>query len=269
MNEIERDSSAWKKLRIARDEMRYPSKIIIGEIFSSFLELHGDRLFGDDKAVLGGLALLDEIPVTVIAQNKGIGNIEREETRCGMALPEGYRKALRLMKQANKYGRTIICFINTPGAYPGIEAETRGQAEAIAKNICEMSSMRVPIISIIIGEGGSGGALALAVANKIFMLENSIFSVVSPEACASILWRDARQVPQAAQYLKITSSELLDLGIIDEIVVENGTLKDVCRRVKKLLNDSIKKYDTMTESQIIDERKQKYRDIGKGREVAI
>lgn len=269
MDGVETDINGWKNLRIARDGMRYPSREIIKEIFNSFLELHGDRLFGDDKAIIGGLALLGDIPVTVIAQNKGIGNIEKQETRSGMALPEGYRKALRLMKQANKFGRTIICFINTPGAYPGIEAETRGQAEAIAKNISEMSSMRVPIISIIFGEGGSGGALALAVANKIYMLENSIFSVVSPEACASILWRDAKQVPKAAQYLKITSSELLNLGIIDDIVVENGTFKDVCVRVKELLKYTIKTHSTMTETQIIHERKQKYREIGKSKEMVI
>lgn len=263
MSEFEKENNSWGKLRIARDESRFPGRTIITEIFDSFFELHGDRLYGDDEAIIGGLAFLNDVPVTALIQNKGIDKKERCAARHGMPLPEGYRKSLRLMKQAEKFERPIICFVNTPGAYPGIEAEKRGQAEAIAKNICEMSNLKVPILTVIIGEGGSGGALALAVANKIFIMENSIFSVVSPEACASILWKDSKQVPQAAQNLRITSSDLLDLGIVDKIIVEKGSLQEVYKRIKKTLYNSLIEYRKMTTEEIVVERKTKYREIGR------
>ncbi|HBF5120997.1 TPA: acetyl-CoA carboxylase carboxyl transferase subunit alpha [Clostridioides difficile] len=266
MSEIEKDNSSWEKLNIAREEFRYPGRTIIKEVFDYFIEFHGDRLYGDDKSIIAGLAQLNNIPVTVIVQNKGIENEERKASRYGMTLPEGYRKSLRLMKQADKFNRPIICFVNTPGAYPGVEAEKRGQAEAIAKNICEMSNLKVPIFTVIVGEGGSGGALALAVANRIFIMENSVFSVVSPEACASILWRDSKQAPQAAQYLRITSGDLLDLGIIDKIIVEKGTQKEVYQRIKKTLHNFLVEYAKMTMDEIVTERKMKYREIGKAKE---
>lgn len=257
------ECKVWKKIITIRNENRFNSMNVLNSVFNSFYELHGDRLYGDDRAIIGGLAFLDDRSVTVIAQYKGSNPKERDESNYGMPLPEGYRKAIRLMKQAEKFDRPIINIIDTPGAYPGIEAEKRGQAEAIARSLYEMSRIRVPIISIITGEGGSGGALAMAVANKIIMLENSIFSVVSPEGCASILWRDKNLAPQAAENLRITAQDLYSLGIIDEIISEKESFDHMCIDLKNTIGRLLKEQENKMRDAIQAERFKKFRSIGK------
>lgn len=212
--------SPMQRVLLARHPLRLYSYDYIQAIFTDFIELHGDRLFGDDRAIVGGWALLEGEPVMVIGQQKGRDTRDKLLRNFGMPHPEGYRKALRLMKMAQKFRRPIITILDTPGAYPGIEAEERGQAEAIARNLKEMSTIDVPLIVVVIGEGGSGGALALGLGDRILMLENSVYSVCSPEACASILWRDNRKKDLAASALKLTAIDLLDLGVIDEIIPE-------------------------------------------------
>lgn len=212
--------SAWEKVKIARSNERPTSIDYIGHIFDRFLELHGDRLCKDDGAIVGGIATICGIPVTVIGQQKGRNMKQNMKRNFGMPYPEGYRKALRLMKQAEKFQRPIICFIDTPGAFCGVEAEIRGQGEAIARNLYEMSSLKVPILSIVIGEGGSGGALALAVADEVWMLENATYSILSPEGFASILWKDSKRADEAAGIMKITANDLLELKMIDRIIQE-------------------------------------------------
>ena len=212
--------SPWDKLNIARDKNRPNARFYIENIFNDFLELHGDRYYKDDSAIIGGIASINNINVTVIGINKGKDTLENIKNNFGMPHPEGYRKALRLMKQAEKFNRPIICFVDTPGAFCGIEAEERGQGEAIAQNLFVMSKLKTPIISIIIGEGGSGGALALAVANKVYMLENSIYSILSPEGFASILWKDATRAKEASEVMKITAEDLKSFNIIDSIIEE-------------------------------------------------
>ena len=210
--------TAWEKVQIARQTQRPKALDYIESIFDNFIEFHGDRNFGDDKAIVGGIALLDDMPVTVIGEQKGKSAKENMERNFGMPEPEGYRKALRLMKQAEKFKRPIITFIDTPGAYPGIGAEERGQGEAIAKNIMEMSKLEVPIICIVIGEGSSGGALAIGIGDKIVMLENAVYSILSPEGFASILYKDASKAKEAAKNMKITAEDLQELKIIDKII---------------------------------------------------
>lgn len=251
-------SKVWDKVLVARSANRINGENILHNVFDSFYELHGDRLYGDDKSIISGLALLDNYPVSVIVQNKK----NTSETHYGMPFPEGYRKTLRIMEQANKFGRPIINVIDTPGAYPGIEAEKRGQAEAIARNLYAMANMSVPIISIIIGEGGSGGALALSLANKIYMLENAIFSVVSPEGCASILWKSKEKAPLAAYYLKLTAIDLFKLGIIDGIIDESKDLENVYRKIKTLIKKNLLEYENMEKKLIQEDRRNKYRKIG-------
>ncbi|MBE5960085.1 MAG: acetyl-CoA carboxylase carboxyltransferase subunit alpha [Lachnospiraceae bacterium] len=212
--------SSWERVKIARGSERPTTFDYVGKIFDRFLELHGDRACKDDGALVGGIATINGVYVTVIGQQKGRNMKQNMKRNFGMPNPEGYRKALRLMKQAEKFHRPIICFIDTPGAFCGIEAEERGQGEAIAKNLYEMSSLKVPILSIVIGEGGSGGALALAVANEVWMLENSTYSILSPEGFASILWKDSKRCDEAASIMKITASDLLDMGIIDQVIKE-------------------------------------------------
>lgn len=209
-----------QRVLLARHPLRLYASDYIKGLFTDFIELHGDRLFGDDKAIIGGWALFDGSPLMVIGQQKGRDTRDKLYRNFGMPHPEGYRKALRFMKMAQKFRRPIITILDTPGAYPGIEAEERGQAEAIARNLREMSMLDVPLIVLVIGEGGSGGALAMGLGDRILMLENSIYSVCSPEACASILWRDNTKKDLAATALKLTSTDLLDLGIIDEIIPE-------------------------------------------------
>ncbi len=213
--------SAWDKVEISRKVQRPTSLDYIEYIFDDFIELHGDRYFADDKSIVGGVATINGRSVTVIGQQKGKSVEENIKRNFGMPQPEGYRKSIRLMKQAEKFKRPIITFIDTPGAYPGIGAEERGQGEAIARNLYEMATLRVPVFAFIIGEGGSGGALALAFANKVYMLENSIYSILSPEGFASILWKDSSKAQDAASMMKITAKDLLELEIIDQIIPED------------------------------------------------
>ena len=259
--------SAWDRVNIARKAERPKSLDYINKIFTNFIELHGDRYFGDDKSIIGGIAELDEIPVTVIGEQKGKNAKENIERNFGMPNPEGYRKALRLMKQAEKFNRPIITFIDTPGAYPGIGAEERGQGEAIAKNLFEMSQLKVPTISIVIGEGSSGGALALGVTDIIIMLENAIYSILSPEGFASILYKDSSKSSEAAEKMKITSKELKKLGVIDNIVkeTEGGAQEDfetVCQNLKDIVKKYIKELSNKTQDELIEQRYEKYRKIG-------
>lgn len=214
--------TAYEKVQLARDGRRPGGSDYIRNIFTGFLELHGDRRFGDDPAVIGGIARLGEMSVTVIAIEKGKNTKERAMRNFGAPSPEGYRKALRLMKQAEKFGRPVICFIDTSGAYCGSEAEERGQGQAIAENLMEMSTLCVPIISVIIGEGGSGGALALGLADRVWMLENAVYSVISPEGCASILWKEPAKAKEAAQDLKLTAQDAEKLHVIEKIIPEDG-----------------------------------------------
>lgn len=211
----------YDRVKLARASSRPTGSDYINNIFDNFIELHGDRRYSDDAAIVGGIAWLNNAPVTVIAIEKGHTAKERARRNSGAPNPEGYRKALRLMKQAEKFGRPVICFIDTSGAYCGIGAEERGQGQAIAENLMEMSTLCVPIISILIGEGGSGGALALAMADRVWMLQNAVYSVISPEGCASILWKDASKAETAAENLKLTAQDALTHGIIERIMTEN------------------------------------------------
>ncbi|MGI6238575.1 MAG: acetyl-CoA carboxylase carboxyltransferase subunit alpha [Christensenellales bacterium] len=213
---------AYERVKIARANGRPTAVDYIGAIFEGFFELHGDRRFADDPAIVGGVARIEGKPVTVIGIEKGSSSRERMRRNFGAPNPEGYRKALRLMKQADKFRMPIVCLIDTSGAYCGVGAEERGQGQAIAENLSEMMGLRVPILSILIGEGGSGGALALAVADCVWMLENAVYSVISPEGCASILWKDAARAADAANSLKLTAQDALALGVIEKIVPEDG-----------------------------------------------
>lgn len=212
--------SAYDKVLLARSKDRPTGTAYIENIFDGFVELHGDRRFGDDPAVVGGLAYLGDQPVTVIAIEKGAETKERLRRNFGMPNPEGYRKALRLMKQAEKFHRPVVCLVDTSGAYCGLGAEERGQGQAIAENLAELSSLRTPVVSILIGEGGSGGALALALADQVWILENAIYSVISPEGCASILWKDAKKVKEAAECLKLTAQDMEQLGVVERVISE-------------------------------------------------
>lgn len=232
---------AYERVKLARDSKRPTGLDYIKNIFKGFIEFHGDRRYADDPAVVGGIAKLDKIPVTVIAIEKGHTAKERTYRNFGMPKPEGYRKALRLMKQAEKFGRPIICFVDTSGAYCGIGAEERGQGQAIAENLLEMSTLCVPIISILIGEGGSGGALALAAADRVWMLQNAVYSVISPEGCASILWKDSAKADAAAASLKLTAEDGKSLGVIERILSEDDIgKKEFYDRIRILLAEELK-----------------------------
>ena len=258
--------TAWERVELARQLERPKALDYINHIFDEFIELHGDRNFADDKAIIGGIATLEGMAVTVIGQQKGKNAKENIERNFGMPNPEGYRKALRLMKQAEKFHRPIITFIDTPGAYPGMGAEERGQGEAIAKNIMEMSQLKVPIICIVIGEGSSGGALAIAVGDKIAMLENAIYSILSPEGFASILYKDANKAKEAAQNMKITAQDLKKLGVIDDIIKEpkGGAQEDfekVIKDLKQYILKNIKQLQKCTEEKLLQQRYEKFRKI--------
>lgn len=260
--------SPYEVVSLARHKDRPNAKFYIETIFDDFIEFHGDRCYKDDLAIIGGIASINNKNVTVIGINKGKTTSENLKTNFGMPHPEGYRKALRLMKQAEKFNRPIICFVDTPGAFCGIEAEERGQGEAIAKNLLEMSSIKVPIISIIIGEGGSGGALALAVANKVYMLENSIYSILSPEGFASILWKDSSKVKEACDVMKITSTDLLEFKIIDGVIeeVDGGAQNNkeaVSSNIKNLLINELNLFENLSKEEILNQRYEKFRNIGK------
>ena len=256
--------TAWERVQTARMSGRPTSLYYIEHIFDDFMELHGDRNYKDDPAIVGGLAFLDGRPVTVIGEQKGRNIKENVQRNFGMPNPEGYRKALRLMKQAEKFGRPVVCFVDTSGAFCGIEAEERGQGEAIARNLMEMSGLHVPILAIAIGEGGSGGALALAVGNEVWCLENAIYSVLSPEGFASILWKDGHRAPEAAEKMKMTSEDLKQLGVVEKVypetmpaLVENA--EPICAALKKDMIDFFRKYDGMDGESIAAERYARFR----------
>lgn len=237
----EKEKSAWEKVREARQMSRLQTKDYIEAVFDDFMELHGDRYYRDDPAIIGGIAWLDGQPVTVIGIQKGSSIAECAARNYGMPSPEGYRKALRLMKQAEKFGRPVITFVNTSGAYPGMEAEENGQGEAIARNLYEMSDLHVPTFTFMIGEGGSGGALALAVSNEVWMLEHAVYSILSPEGFASILWKDGRRAKEAASVMKITAQDLLSLGVIDGIIPEfGGADQAACESVARAMKRELK-----------------------------
>jgi len=266
--EIYDNLTAFQTVQVARHPQRPVFQDYINLIFSDFVELHGDRCFGDDYAMIGGFAMLGKEKVMIIGHNKGKNVEENIKRNFGMARPEGYRKALRLMKLAQKFNVPVLTFVDTSGAYPGADAEERGQAEAIARNLTEMATIEVPIITVITGEGGSGGALGIAVADSILMLSHSIYSVISPEGCAGILWRDASFAPNAAEALKITAKSLLELGIIDEIIPEpvGGAHTDpaqTAENVKEHLLKQIKKLASLSTSKLLAKRFEKYAAMGK------
>lgn len=269
--EISRESMAkaerktpWQKVKEARSLERPATLTYIDYIFDDFIELHGDRCFGDDKAIIGGIAKLYGQPVTVIGVQKGNDVEECSKRNYGMTSPEGYRKALRLMKQAEKFKRPIICFVNTSGAYPGMEAEERGQGEAIARNLYEMAGLTVPVLSVIIGEGGSGGALGLAVANEVWMLENSTYSILSPEGFASILWKDGKRAEEAAGVMGITADNLAMLGVIERVIPEfggagNETARDIAGFMKEKIVEFLMRFDGMDGEAIARDRYLRFR----------
>lgn len=253
-------SDVTRILKEARDQGRLTALDFAQGIFDDFIELHGDRNFRDDGAVIGGIGRLNGQAVTVVGIQKGKNLQDNLSRNFGQPHPEGYRKALRLMKQAEKFGRPVVTFINTAGAYPGVGAEERGQGEAIARNLMEMSDLKVPIIAIIIGEGGSGGALALAVADKVWMLENTIYSILSPEGFATILWKDGSRAEEAAELMKITSSELLNMGIIDKIIPERGYFtSEILETVKTAIVDELKELSQLSIEDLIEARYQRFR----------
>lgn len=255
--------TAYSKVKSARANNRPTGLDYINSVFQDFFELHGDRRYKDDTAIVGGVAMLEDRPVTVIAIEKGHSSKERMLRNFGAPHPEGYRKALRLMKQAEKFKRPVICFIDTSGAYSGVGAEERGQGQAIAENLMEMMTLKTPIISILIGEGGSGGALALAVADRVWMLENSIYSVISPEGCASILWKDASKADEAADSLKLTAEDALSLDVIERIIPEAGIgTAPFYGRIRQLLIKQLSVYDTKTIDEIVARRYKRFRKIG-------
>ena len=260
--------NSWQKTLVARHEDRPRANFYIKKIFSNFTALSGDRYFGDDKSVTAGFGLIDNKSVLVIGQEKGEDLNSRIEKNFGMMRPEGYRKCIRLMQLANRFQIPVITFVDTPGAYPGIGAEQRGQASAIANSIECCMSLTVPNISIIIGEGGSGGAIALASSNKVIMLENSIYSVISPEGCASILWRDQSKSLEAAEAMKLTAKDLLKFGVIDEIINEplGGAHRDTditAQEVKHSIIKNLKFFENMSKNEIYDHRKSKFLKIGR------
>ena len=259
--------NAWDRVLLARHQKRPTACDFIKYIFDDFIELHGDKLYGEDASIVGGIGTINSQVVTIIAQQKGKNLEDNLERNFAMPHPEGYRKSLRLMKQAEKFNRPIITFIDSPGAYPGLGAEERGQGEAIARNLLEMSGFTVPIIAIIIGEGGSGGALALGVANKVCMLENAIYSILSPEGYATILWKDATLASKAAEVMKLTSYDLEEYGIIDQIIKEpigGAHFNNVVtfKNTKKVILEELYKLNKLTNIELRDTRIKKYRDIG-------
>ncbi len=253
-------SDVARILKEARDQGRLTALDFAQGIFDDFIELHGDRNFRDDGAIIGGIGRLNGQAVTVVGIQKGRNLQDNLNRNFGQPHPEGYRKALRLMKQAEKFGRPVVTFINTAGAYPGVGAEERGQGEAIARNLMEMSDLKVPIIAIIIGEGGSGGALALAVADKVWMLENTIYSILSPEGFATILWKDGSRSEEAAELMKITSGELLNMGIVDKVIPERGYFtSEIIEAIKTAIVDELAELSQLTTEDLLEARYQRFR----------
>ncbi|MCX7919979.1 MAG: acetyl-CoA carboxylase carboxyltransferase subunit alpha [bacterium] len=266
--EVYANLTPWQRVKLARHPKRPYSLDYIKLMLTDFIEFHGDRRFADDKAIVAGPAKLEDTAIMVIAQQKGRDMKENVRRNFGMMHPEGYRKALRLMQLAEKFSMPVLCIIDTPGAFPGIGAEERGISEAIALNLREMASLKTPIVAVVIGEGGSGGALGIGVANIVLMLENAYYSVISPEGAAAILWRDAAKAPQAAEALKITAQHLLQLGVIDEIVPEplGGAHRDYETTAATLKQYLIKHFNQLADlstDQLIEQRYQKFRNMGK------
>jgi acetyl-CoA carboxylase carboxyl transferase subunit alpha len=260
-------SSAWERVQRARHPKRPHAQDYIERLLTGFQELHGDRLFGDDAAIIGGMGFFEGEPVMIVAEQKGRDTKQKLHRNFGMPKPEGYRKAIRLMELAAKFRRPVITLMDTPGAYPGIDAEERGQAEAIARNLREMSRLQVPVIAVCIGEGGSGGALALGVANKVYMFENAVYSVISPESCAAIIWRDSTKAELAATALRLTAEDLLKLGLIDGIIPEptGGAHEDYdgsAAALRASLKQSLKDLASFTPGQLVKQRYDKFRQMG-------
>ena len=265
---IYRDLTPWQTVQVARHPQRPLLRDYIAGICSDFVELHGDRAFGDDRAMVGGFATIDKRRCMLIGMSKGRTVEEKIESNFGMANPEGYRKALRLMRLAERFGVPIVCLIDTPAAYPGREAEERGQAEAIARNLTEMFSLEVPIVVVIVGEGGSGGALGIAVGDVVLMMSHAIYSVIPPEGCAAILWRDAARAPEASEALKVTAPSLLELGIIDGIIPEppggaHRNHKATCLSIKEELLSQLKRLARISPRKLTERRFEKFAQIGK------
>jgi len=261
----------WQRVQMARHQERPTTLDYIGELFTDFLEFHGDRTFGDDEAIVSGIAYYKDVPVTVIGHQRGKNTKENIRRNFGMPHPEGYRKALRHMKQADKFNRPIICFIDTKGADPGKESEERGQSEAIARNLMEMAGLKVPVICVVIGEGGSGGALALGVGDRIFMLENSTYSVISPEGAAALLWKDSGLAQRAAESMKITAPDLFELGIVDEIIPEpkGGAHRDIKQQAANIdvvIEKALKELNNLSNDELLEQRWEKYKQIGEYKE---
>lgn len=254
--------TAYERVQAARAKGRPTAQRFIEGIFTDFVEMHGDRRFADDQAVIAGIALLHDMPVTVIGIEKGRDTAEKVRRNFGSVHPEGYRKALRQMKLAEKFGRPVICLVDTSGAFCGVGAEERGQGLAIAENMMEMMTLKVPVISVVIGEGGSGGALALAVADQVWMLENSVYSVISPEGGASIIWKDAKKAREASQCLRLTAEDLLSFGVIERIISESGGPEAVCAEMKAGFMEVIGECKKMGVPAMLEARYEKYRKIG-------
>ncbi len=266
--EIFKNLTPWQKVQLARHQNRPHTLDYITLLFTDFIELHGDRVFADDKAIITGIGKFEGRSVAIVGHQKGRTVNDNIERNFGMANPEGYRKALRIMHLAERFSLPVISFVDTPGAYPGIGAEERGQAEAIARNLREMSRLKTPIIVIIVGEGGSGGALGIGIGDKVLMLENAIYSVISPEGCASILFRDASKAPQAAQYLKLTANDLLEFGVIDEILPEplggaHRDMKFMKKVVSVAIEKSLKDVLHIPIDKLLETRYMKFRQMGK------
>lgn len=257
----------WQKVEIARNPKRKTSIEYIEQIFDEFIELHGDRNFKDDQAIICGIGRIGNQSYTIIAEQKGRTTKENVLRNFGMPNPESYRKAIRFMKQAEKFNRPVITFIDTKGAYPGVGAEERGQGEAIAKSMFEMAKLKVPVISIVIGEGSSGGALAIGVSNKIYMLENAIYSILSPEGYSSILWKDSSRYEEAAEKMKLTAKDLYEMKVIDTIIPEPVEMKEsdfeqVIKIIKQEIETDIAEMQEKTKAEIVEERYQKFRNLG-------
>jgi len=266
--------TAWQRTQLARHPKRPHSRDLFKLLFEDFVELHGDRLYGDDAAIVGGLARFEGRAIVVIGHQKGRDTREKIARNFGMPHPEGYRKALRLMHLAQKFAKPVITFIDTPGAYPGLGAEERGQAEAIARNLREMAALRTPILAVVTGEGGSGGALAIGMGNRVLMLEHAIYSVISPEGCAAILWGDAAKAPEAAESMRITAPDLLRLGVIDAIVPEpaGGAHRDwdgAAAHLREALREHLRPLASMPPDDLVAERYEKFRRIGAFQEASV
>ncbi len=255
--------TAYERLQAARAQDRPTSRAYIEQLFTERTELHGDRKYADDPAIIGGIGYLGEIPVTFIGIERGRDLQERIRCNFGCPMPEGYRKALRLMKQAEKFHRPVICFVDTSGAYCGEEAEERGQAQAIADNLLQMMGLETPIITVVIGEGGSGGAIGLSVASRVYMLENAVFSVISPEGCASILWKDATKAAEAAECLKITAEDMKHFGVAEDVIQENfDAFETMCAEIKARLLADIHELEQYAGKELVEKRYARFRKLG-------